>query len=281
MQYLGIPYSIKHIPELDKGFIPFGVWVDAYAKGASKPIAIAVERNDGNVSVRRANIYGTAEMMEADYRFVERHVKFLLWSIGGFKISVCGCPELTKRLQKAYSAEGERAFDADFVQKLYERPLEIVDLPLEACPESNETAKPIGGHLEGCRIGFDAGGSDRKVSAVIDGECVYSEEVVWHPKKNPDPNYQYEGILDSFRTAASKMPRVDAIGVSSAGVFVGNAPMVSSIFYCVPRERWGEVKTVFDRAAAEIGDVPIVVANDGDVSALAGGFLTTGPLGKP
>ena len=94
--------------------------------------------------------------------------------------------------------------------------------------------------------------------------------MVWHPKKNPDPNYQYEGILDSFRRAASKMPRVDAIGVSSAGVFVGNAPMVSSIFYCVPRERWDEVKTVFDRAAAQIGDVPIIVANDGDVSALAG-----------
>jgi len=46
--------------------------------------------------------------------------------------------------------------------------------------------------------------------------------------------------------------------------------MISSIFYCVPRDRWDEVKTVFDRAAAEIGDVPIVVANDGDVSALAG-----------
>ena len=128
----------------------------------------------------------------------------------------------------------------------------------------------MGGHLDGCRIGFDAGGSDRKVSAVIDGECVYSEEVVWHPKVNPDPTYQYEGILDSIRTAAYKMPRVDGIGVSSAGVFVGNAPMISSIFYCVPRDRWEEVKTVFDRAAAAIGDVPIVVANDGDVSALAG-----------
>ena len=270
MQYLGIPYSIKHIPELDKGFIPFGVWAAAYQEGASKPIAIAVERNDGNVSVRRTNIYGTAEMAEADYRFVERYVKFLLWSIGGFKVSICGCSQLAQKLKAAYSFDGERAFDADFFQKLYERPLEIVDLPLDACPVANETPKPIGGHLEGCRIGFDAGGSDRKVSAVIDGECVYSEEVVWHPKKNPDPNYQYEGILDSFRTAASKMPRVDAIGVSSAGVFIGNAPMISSIFYCVPRERWDEVKTVFDRAAAEIGDVPIVVANDGDVSALAG-----------
>lgn len=270
MQYLGVTYSMKNVPELDPGFIPFGVWADAYREGAKQPIAIAVERDKGNISVRKTFIHGTEAMKEADYRYVERYVKFLLWSIGGFKVYVCGCSDLAKRLQNAYSESGDRAFDYDFFQKLYERPLEIIDLPLDACPEANEAPRPIGGHTDGCRIGFDAGGSDRKVSAVIDGEVVYSEEVVWHPKVNPDPTYQYEGILDSFRTAASKMPRVDGIGVSSAGVFIGNAPMISSIFYCVPRERWGEVKTVFDRAAAEIGDVPIVVANDGDVSALAG-----------
>ncbi len=271
MQYLGIPYEMKNRPALDPDFVSFGVWMDAYLRGASKPIAIAVERNEGQISVRHAKIYGTPEMAAADYRFVERYMKFLLWSIGGFRVSVCGCPEITGKLQQAYIPGGQREFDYDFFGKLYERPLEILDLPLEACPESNETPKSIGGHLNGCRIGFDAGGSDRKVSAVIDGECVYSEEVVWLPKVNPDPSYQYEGILDSFRTAASKMPRVDGIGVSSAGVFIGNAPMISSIFYCVPRQRWDEVKTVFDRAAAEIGpNIPIAVANDGDVSALAG-----------
>ena len=280
MNYLGINYNIKHTPKLDPGFIPFGIWADEYAKGATMPISIAVERNEGSISVRHAKIYGTAEMAEADYRFVERYVKFLLWSIGGFRVYICGCSDMAKKLQKAYSIDGDRAFDYDFFQKLYERPLEIVDLPLDQCPASNETPKPIGGHLNGCRIGFDAGGSDRKVSAVIDGKVVYSEEVVWHPKKNPDPNYQYEGILDSFRTAASKMPRVDGIGVSSAGVFIGNAPMISSIFYCVPRERWEEVKTVFDRAAAAIGEnIPIVVANDGDVSALAGAMGTSEAVG--
>ena len=270
MQYLGVSYDLKHIPGLDPDFIPFGIWADAYRKGATQPLAIAVERNNGYISVRNTFIHGTEAMADADYRYVERYMKFLLWSIGGFRVYICGNPQIAQRLQKAYAPTGERAFDFDFFQKLYERELEIVALPLEECPAANECPQPIGGHLDGCRIGFDAGGSDRKVSAVIDGECVYSEEVVWHPKKNPDPNYQYEGILDSFRTAASKMPRVDAIGVSSAGVFIGNAPMISSIFYCVPRERWDEVKTVFDRAAAEIGDVPIVVANDGDVSALAG-----------
>ncbi len=238
MEYLGISYSMKHVPQLDAGFIPFGIWMKAYLAGAKEPIAIAVERDDGQISVRHAKIYGTPEMQAADYRFVERYMKFLLWSIGGCKVYLCGCSDIAKRLQEAYSPSGERAFDFDFFQKLYERPLELIDLPLAQCPQSNETPRPIGGHWEGCRIGFDAGGSDRKVSAVIDGECVYSEEVVWNPKLNPDPAYQYAGILDSFRTAASKMPRVDAIGVSSAGVFVGNAPMISSIFYCVPRERW-------------------------------------------
>ena len=270
MEYLGVSFDMKNVPELDPEFIPFGLWAESYLKGATKPVAIAVEKNEGYVSVHHTKIYGTAEMAEADYRYVERYVKFLLWSIGGFKVYVCGCSELTKKLQEAYSLNGERAFDYDFFQKLYEQELQIIDLPLDQCPASNETPKPLGGHLDGCRIGFDAGGSDRKVSAVIDGETVYSEEVVWFPKKNPDPSYQYGHILEAFKTATSKMPRVDAIGVSSAGVFIGNAPMISSIFYCVPRDRWDEVKTVVDRAAAEIGDVPIVVANDGDVSALAG-----------
>ena len=270
MQYLGISYDMKHIPKLDPSFIPFGVWAEAYRKEATTPIAIAVERNNGNISVRRTVIYGTPEMAEADYRYVERYVKFLLWSIGGFRVYICGCSAIAQRLKAAYAPNGERAFDYDFFQKLYERNPEFLDLPLADCPEANEAPQPIGGHLDGCRIGFDAGGSDRKVSAVIDGECVYSEEVVWHPKTQEDPSYQYNGILESLRTAASKMPRVDAIGVSSAGTFIGNAPMICSLFIKVPRSRWDEVKTVYDRAAAEIGDVPVVVANDGDVTALAG-----------
>ena len=271
MKYLGIEYSLKHLPELDEGFIPFGVWSEAYLKGATQPLAIAVERDKGHISVRETKIYGTPDMAEADYRYVERFVKFLLWSIGGFRVYICGCSEIAQRLKAAYTADGERQFDFTFVGQLYERDLEILDLPYDKCPAANEEALPIGGHMEGCRIGFDAGGSDRKVSAVIDGEPVYSEEVVWFPKLNEDPTYQYNEILAAFRTAASKMPRVDAIGVSSAGVFIGNAPMISSIFYKVPRSEWDYVKTVFDRAAAEIGpNVPILVANDGDVSALAG-----------
>ena len=270
MNYLGIEYSVKNLPCLDGDFIPFGVWIDAYEKGAEKPLTIAIERDKGKISVHHTKIHGTEALREADYRYVERYVKFLLWSIGGFRIYICGDSALAQRLQKAYTLEGERKFDVQFMQDVYEVPFEVIDCSMEDCPKANESSVSIGGHMEGCRIGFDAGGSDRKVSAVIDGKTVYSEEVVWHPKTESDPQYHFDGIVSAFKTAASKMPRVDGIGVSSAGVFIGNSPMVSSLFIKVPREKRDLVKSIYDRAALELGDVPIVVANDGDVTALAG-----------
>ena len=271
MNYLGVEYSMKHAPKLDPTFIPFGVWREAYLRDAKHPIAIAVERDKGRVSVHRTFIHGTPEMKAADYRYVERYVKFLLWSIGGFRVSICGCSELAQALKAAYTPEGERHFDYTFVGQLYERELEILDLPLEACPEANEVAESMGGNMEGCRIGFDAGGSDMKVSAVVDGETIFSEEVVWLPKLNSDPEYHFNHIVGAMQLAASKMPRVDAIGVSSAGVFIGNAPMVASLFIQVPRSNWDKIKTIYDRAGAAINpDAPLLVANDGDVSALAG-----------
>ena len=271
MQYLGIEYQMKHAPKLDPTFIPFGVWRAAYLKDAKQPIAIAVERDKGRVSVHHTCIYGTPEMAEADYRYVERYVKFLLWSTGGFRVSICGCSELAQRLQKAYQPDGDRHFDFTFVNQLYERDLEILDLPLGACPASNEIPESIGGYMDGCRIGFDAGGSDMKVSAVVDGETIFSEEVVWLPKLNSDPEYHFENIVKAMQLAADKMPRVDAIGVSSAGTFIGNAPMVASLFIKVPRSNWDKVKTIYDRAGAAVApNAPVLVANDGDVSALAG-----------
>ena len=273
MRYLGIDYDIKNMPVLDEQFVPFGVWMREYLKGATHPIAIAVEREDGLISVRESAIRGP-ESFDANLRYVERLIKFELWSIGGFRVYVTGCDDIAAMLADMYAPWGSRAFDYGFVGDVYERPLEVIAVSREGFPAANESAKAIGGHLEGCRIGFDAGGSDRKVSAVIDGEAVYSEEVVWYPKVTEDPEYHFNEIVEAFKTAASKMPRVDAIGVSSAGTFVGNSPMVASLFIKVPRDQREYVKSIYDRAGAEIGDVPLVVANDGDVTALAGAMST-------
>ena len=205
MQYLGIEYSIKNLPALDADFIPFGVWAKAYLKEAARPFKIAVERENGLVSVFETKLR-SAEFAEANVRFVERFVKMLLWSVGGWKVSLCGDDAIAKRMQNEYRAGGKREFDVGFMQDVYERPFEIVISDEAHFPAACEQTRRVGGHTNGCRIGFDAGGSDRKVSAVVDGKTVYSEEVVWHPKTSEDPQYQYDGIVDAFKTAASKMP---------------------------------------------------------------------------
>lgn len=268
MEYLGISFTVKNRPALDGGYIPFAAWREAYLAEADHPVRIAVERQDGQTAVFETKLRGNT-CSAANMRFLERTVKFLLWAVGGWRVSVCGADELTDRLAARYRLGGERGFDADFMETVFERPFVLRAVSELDFPAPCGEARRLGGHFNGCRIGFDAGGSDRKVSAVIDGTTVYSEEVVWNPKTQEDPQYHYDGILAAFRTAASKLPRVDAIGVSSAGVFIGNAPMVSSLFIRVPQEKRAPIKTIYDRAAAEIG-APIVVANDGDVTALAG-----------
>ena len=186
MQYLGIEYQVKNRPVLDPAFIPFGVWASAYEAGAERPFKIAVERENKLVTVREMKLRGP-EFAEANYRYAERMVKLLLWSVGGWRVYLCGDDAIAKRMQEEYRAGGEREFDVGFMQDVYERPFEIVITDEGTFPQAREQTRKAGGHTYGCRIGFDAGGSDRKVSAVVDGRMVYSEEVVWHPKTREDP----------------------------------------------------------------------------------------------
>lgn len=283
MKFLNVDIPVKNIPELDKGFIPLGLFFENYCKGAAKPLCVAVERTGGQIGVYETKIYATDEMKAADAYYVDRLVKFLLWSWGGFKVYICGDDNVAAAIKTAYSPVGTRAFDQEFMERVYETKFEVISLPYDKKPAAVQKSEAIGRHMEGCRIGFDAGGSDRKVSAVVDGEAIYSEEVVWFPKTNSDPDYHYNGIVEAMKTAASKMPRVDGIGISSAGVYVDNKCMVASLFLKVGKEDFDKkVKNIYLRAAAEIGaDIPVVVANDGDVTALAGamGLDDNGVLG--
>jgi predicted NBD/HSP70 family sugar kinase len=125
--------------------------------------------------------------------------------------------------------------------------------------------------LEGCRIGFDLGGSDRKVAAVVEGKVVFSEEVVWDPVRQSDPQYHYDGVMHSLRLAAEHLPRVDAIGGSSAGVYVNNRVKVASLFRGVPPGLFEtRVKGMFLEIQKEWGNIPFEIVNDGEVTALAG-----------
>ena len=266
---------MKFVPTLDKQFRPmyleFAEYKKEVAEAANKPLKICVERNDGYKYVYSYDIFASADKADRNNRMAERIIKTILWVVGGYKIYICGDDGVFDYIKNAYTDNGLRAFDKGFMERVYESKFEVVKTDEKTFPEKKKCSLKVGGHLDGCRIGFDAGGSDRKVSAVVDGKVVYSEEVVWFPKINPDPTYHYNEILTAMKTAASKMPRVDAIGVSSAGVYVNNKIMVASLFLKVNDEDFEKhVKTMYIDIAKEMGDVPLEVANDGDVTALAG-----------
>ena len=270
MDRFGIKVDLKHTPPLDPDFIPLMRFNRAFLATAKKPVGIAVERADGQMASCQTFIHGTPEMAGADHYYIERLVKTILWMKGGFKVYVSGDAGICEYLKSVYCAGGQQEFDWDYMASVFEHPFEVV--LVDEIPGAKDAPKAIGGHMEGCRIGFDAGGSDRKVSAVIDGETVYSEEVVWFPKTNSNPDYHYDGIVSALKSAAEHMPRVDAVGVSSAGVFINNRTMNASLFLKVPKEIYNEkVKDIYIRAIHDtFGDVPYCVINDGDVSALAG-----------
>ena len=273
MELYGIDVNIQHSPALDEGFLPLGLYQKAFlaSAGTATPVGIAVERADGQMSVHETFIHGTEEKKEADCYYIDRLVKTILWMKGGFRVYVNGSRMIFEYLQKAFADGGSRDFDFHFMSHIFEHPFEVVWA--EELPAEKNAPQKIGGYTDGNRIGFDAGGSDRKVSAVIGGESVYDEEVVWYPKTNSDPSYHYDGIVEALKSAAEHLPQVDAVGVSSAGIFINNRTMRASLFAKVPEEvQLGEqVKDIYIRAVRDtFGDIPLAVANDGDVSALAG-----------
>ncbi|MBQ8302417.1 MAG: ROK family protein [Clostridia bacterium] len=267
--------KLKVAVKLDSGFMPMALVSREMRLGASdgQDIVIAVERNKGYTKVYKTKIYNdNTGHDEENFKFIDRIAKTLLWVSGGYKLTVAGSRLVGEYIKNTFCHGGTRDFDVRFMERVYEESFEVILTDIENAPKEVYSSSAVGRHLDGCRIGFDAGGSDRKVSAVIDGETVYSEEVVWFPKLNSDPDYHYEGILNAMKAAASHMPRVDAIGVSSAGVYIDNKIMVASLFLKVSDEDFEKkVKNMYIDVAREIGeDIPIEVANDGDVTALAG-----------
>ena len=265
-------------PELDPGFVPAVLWNRAYRELAEaatdkQSVALTLERVNGAISrFDTAILPETEENAALNLRYIERIVKMMLWSFGGYRVGVYGAPRVAEALRKIYSPEGERAFDYQVMgERIYDRKFEILSGAYADAPSGKAITVKLGGHFDGCRIGFDLGGSDRKCAAVQDGKTVHSEEVVWDPYFQSDIRYHYDGILDSLRRAAAKLPRVDAIGGSAAGVYVDNQPRIASLFRGIPEKDFAsKVRPIFLEVAKEFPGVPFVVLNDGEVTALAG-----------
>jgi predicted NBD/HSP70 family sugar kinase len=268
---------------LDPGFLPAilfnqGYINEAKASGKAVPLVLGLEREEGFLS--RYTTVVKPDTNPDTLLYVERIVKFILWARGGWKIHFGGPQAIGEYIKQCYSPTGTRAFDVDLMSKVYEKKFEVVLTEADKVPAAREMSTTMGGHLDGCRIGFDLGASDYKISAVLNGEAVYTDEFPWDPKNQPDPNYHFDLINEGFKKAASKLPRVDAIGGSSAGVIVNNRIMVASLFRAVPAAQFEQAKNIFLRLR-EAWNVPMEVVNDGDVTALAGAMSlnTTAMLG--
>jgi predicted NBD/HSP70 family sugar kinase len=273
----GLPLVAPRVtPVLEPGFRPavlanlaFGRLVQSTPGAVS--VGLAIEQADGSIfRFDTAVLPESHPQAAANAVYLERYVKFLLWSRGGWRIHVAGPPALAEALAAHYRDTPMGRFDDDLVgQRMFDHPLTVV--ATTELPDARSTTQPLGRHLEGCRIGFDLGGSDRKVAALVDGEVVFSEETVWDPYHQPDPQYHLDGIMDSLRKAAAHLPRVDAIGGSAAGVYVNNRPKVGSLFRGVPRDLFDtRVRNMFLDIRKAWNDVPLEVINDGEVTALAG-----------
>ncbi|MBQ6471100.1 MAG: ROK family protein [Victivallales bacterium] len=282
------------VPVLDPGFRPailanrhFLKEVDA--SGSAIPLLIAVERDQGRISRFDTRIFAPDHpRAAANYFYVERIVKFLLWQFGGWKVTIHGPAELVRYLQACYSDTGIRAFDAQFWGDFtYERPMTFVHAatPQEVPEAYDGDGAAVKLDWKGWRIGFDLGASDRKVAVVKDGklalkangEPLLSEEYVWDPKPETDIRYHHDNINWILKEAerviqqAEPGAKVQAIGGSSAGVYVnGRARNVSLFRGITPRSRFdAEAAPLFQQIQKEWG-IPFRLENDGDVTALAG-----------
>jgi hypothetical protein len=204
--------------------------------------------------------------------YAERLLKFLLWQKGGSRVIVAGPSAVAGYLSSVYSQEGARAFDYHFTGELvYGRAMTVESVAYDAAPAAREVTAPLGGHMDGCRIGFDLGASFRKCAAVLEGRVVFSEDVCLNPGAQADPQYHFDGIQDSLKRAAARLPRVDAIGGSAAGIYVNNEVRVGSLYRSVPRPLFdSRVRRLFYDLREAWGGIPFEVLNDGEVTALAG-----------
>lgn len=263
-------------PTLDPEFRPASLAVrsfEAAAQASGRPLSIgvAVEQADGSTfCFHRDFLPLDHPHAAANAFFLERLAKFLWWSRGGWRLHVKGPAALVDTLKRYYQETATGRFDSEIIgDRVYEKPLTVE--AVSELPAERAATQALGRHWNGCRIGFDLGGSDRKVAAVIDGEPVFTEETVWDPVKQTDPQYHYDGIMDSLKKAAAHLPRVDAIGGSAAGVYVNNRPKVASLYRGVPPELFQtRIRNLFFDLKAAWGGVPFEVANDGEVTALAG-----------
>ncbi len=273
-------------PALEPDFVPAALWNRAYrdlvARDAgARAFAFALVRPDGTTMLHRDRVLAAGHPSAGlTLRYAERLLKFLLWQKGATRVLVAGADEITRALTDIYSATGPRAFDQSFMGRgIYRNAFTVEACSFAALPAPHDPELSIDRSLEGCRIGFDLGGSERKVVALIDGRVVHAERLPWAPYFETDPAYHIAKVQEALLRAAAHLPRVDAIGGSAAGVYVNDEVRVASLFRGVSEESFERhIRGMFIALRERWGRVPFRIVNDGEVTALAGAQLLRGPV---
>ena len=121
---------MEYTMHYDKGFQPMSVVLAAFkndvAREPHKRLKICVERNKGYNYIYEIDIFADERKKQRNLGIAERIIKSLLWVVGGYKVYICGDDYIYEEIKKAYAAGGARAFDADFMSKVYESPFEVV-----------------------------------------------------------------------------------------------------------------------------------------------------------
>ena len=286
---------IKHRPILDPSYLPMIEWERQYRNKAEKLASkqtgpasggnsgifrcvLSLTKNPNQIACQELELSLAPELEAETLLYLNRFIKSMLWLYGGYRL----CTNLPQRwaaaLQKSFSEDGVQHFDADFIgRQIFGRRLEIVaseDLP-RPCTESLS----LGGNSGGLRLGFDLGGSDKKIAAIAGGELQFATSIIWDPYPQTDLGWHKREFAELLRLGASKLPGpVEAVGGSVPGIVMDNQIKVGSLFRGISGSaQRKESQNIFAAVAAEcFGPVPCRLANDGDVTALAGAQM----LGK-
>jgi len=264
---------------LDPGFRPLILGLREYRRalarfGSSQSLRIGLE-GEGEASDRLdLELFPMGSGHEGDsLNYLRAMTDLLLWSRGGWRLSLAGPEGYCHSLAADFEAGGARSFTATLMGRAFDRPFQVRCVPFEAIPETCLPEREFGGHWEGCRVGFDLGASDLKVAALKEGEVVFRAELPWEPAAHADPAYHARRLEDALMLAAGHLPRVDAIGGSTAGIILEGELRVSSLFRAVGPDRFRELVHPFFKRLQANWDLPWAVANDGDAAALASARL--------
>src|SRR6478735_6734911 len=108
-------------PVLDAAFRPAVLANRAFrelarASKSAVPVELALEQADGSVFRFKAEVLPEGHPQAAgNFVYIERMVKFLLWSRGGFRIYFNGPKALGEALQKYYRDTPNGKFDSDII----------------------------------------------------------------------------------------------------------------------------------------------------------------------